>query len=109
MNLGNNPHSYHGVTTLSIMHNRGGETGYQSKRQAVPARQHYVCGSVALVVTVLMTVLTYSLLVSMTTGFGVLATTALVFVVALCWFLLWELLVVAWEWRAGRLPVSLAR
>lgn len=79
----------------------------ESRRPTVPARQHYVCGSVALVVTCVLAVLTYSALVRVAMVFGLLATTVLVFALAIFWFLLWEFFVVAWEWRAGRFSVTL--
>lgn len=87
----------------------GPYTEPESRRRTVPAREHYVCGSLALVVTGVVTLLTYSLLVQLVMGFGLLATTMLVFALAIGWLLLWELFVVAWEWRAGRLSLTLEK
>lgn len=86
-----------------MFHPEGGSlTDPEPRRRTVPAREHYICGSVALVVVGLFAFATYSLLVGVAMNFGVLATTMLVFALAISWFLLWELFVVAWEWRAGR-------
>lgn len=85
----------------------GGEvTEFESQQQPVPAREHYVCGGLAFVVTSVLTFVTYSVLVSAVMGLGLIATSVLAIALAMFWFLLWELFVVVWEWRAGRFPVT---
>ncbi|SFK68484.1 hypothetical protein SAMN04487950_0572 [Halogranum rubrum] len=87
------------------MYYPGGGTRLDDEQgqQPVPVREQYICGCLAFVVTALVTSVLYSVLVSAVMGLGLVATSVLVIALTMAWFLLWELFVVVWEWRAGRL------
>jgi hypothetical protein len=67
---------------------------------------HYSCGLAGLLATAAVAVLFYPVLVAVTRPLYLLSSTALLFVLVFAWFAIWLALALAWEWRAGRLPVS---
>lgn len=68
--------------------------------------ERYFCTVGGFFLAAALVVLLYPLVLAVTRPFGLLSSTALVFVLVSTWFVTWISLEVAWEWRAGRLNLS---
>jgi uncharacterized protein YqhQ len=68
--------------------------------------EHYSCGLAGLLMTAAIGILLYPTLVAVTRPLHLLSSTVLLFILITIWVVAWMVFELAWEWRAGRLPVS---
>lgn len=68
--------------------------------------EHCACCVTGLVAVSLTALLVYPVLVAATRPLQLLSSTAIVFVLVFLWLLVWVAIEIAWEWRAGRIPVE---
>lgn len=72
------------------------------RAERIGSIEHHLCGAGGLLLAIVLTALFYPLLVSLTLGLEMLATTALVSAVVLVWCLAWIGLELLWGWHVGR-------
>lgn len=70
---------------------------------SVHALEHYCTGGLGFVVTLLVIIIAYPWLTATAEIVPYLSSTLLVFTFAAVWIVVWLVLELVWEWRAGRL------
>lgn len=90
------PHGSGGGEQPSLPENR------KDNPRDIKPLEHYSCGVVSLLFAGVLMLVFYPLLVSLTVPLGMLATTALVAIVAFVWSVGWIGAELLWEWRTGR-------
>jgi hypothetical protein len=91
-----------------------GEQSTDARRQppdqghacTVSTGEHCLCGVTSFVGTTVVVALLYPTLVGVTRPLHLLSSTALLTIAVAIWIGTWFGLELAWEWRAGRLPVD---
>lgn len=78
-------------------------SGETHDKLSVRPVEHYITGFLGLFLTLLASTLVYSPVASMADSMSYLSSTMLVFTFAAIWIAVWLVLVLLWEWRAGRL------